>query len=200
LKLKFSFFSKPKTKVWFLQQKLNLNLELAQIHISSSMLVSGTTTAHRQLVSNFMLKAAIQKLLMMLDLVDLTTSLQNGKSRDVEWYANKTTNLMKSMPNGRSHIVLLVGDTVAEQICMFNLVDATCPWVNSKLGICHGTNWILTVIIKIDPVATIMAEALKVIYWFINNKVQMVVFKKNSQGRASLVPVTAATGSTSSQR
>jgi hypothetical protein len=95
---------------------------------------------------------------------------------------------MKATPNSGRHIVLLVGDTVAEQLCMFNLVDATCSWVSSQLGICHGTNRILTVVGKIDPVATIMAEAIEVIDWFMNHKAQMAVFKKHSQGWGLVSP------------
>ena len=60
---------------------------------------------------------------MILDLVDSTTALQNGISRDAEWYAAKTCEMIRSTPNGGKHIVLMAGDTVAEELAIFELVE-----------------------------------------------------------------------------
>ena len=47
---------------------------------------------------------------------------------------------MQATPNGGRSIVLMVGDTVAEQLVMFDLVELTCPWISKQLSICHGSS------------------------------------------------------------
>jgi hypothetical protein len=159
-----------------------VDLELARIVTCGATIVSDAATVHRRPVSNFMLKAAIHKLPMMLDLVDSTTSLQNGENRDAEWYARKTVDLIRSTPNAGRHIVLQVGDTVAEQLCMFELVEAALPWMSHQLGICHGVNRILTIVGDIPAVKAVLDDCMEIVDWFMNYKIQHAVLSKHATG------------------
>jgi len=165
-----------------------VDAELAKIEVCGATIVSDAATVHRRPVSNFMLKAAVHQTPLMLDLVDSTTALQNGHTRDAEWYTEKTVDLIRSTPKAGRCIVLQVGDTVAEQLAMFELVEAACPWVSSQLGVCHGTNRILTIVGAIPRIGAILIEVLEVVDWFMNHKLQHAVFEKHSKGRALVTP------------
>ena len=101
--------------------------ELSRIVVCNAMIVSDAATVHRRPVSNFMLKAAVHKLPLMLDLVDSTKMLQNGEEHDAPWYAQRTVDLIQATPNSGRSIVLMVDDTVAEQLIMFDFVELICP-------------------------------------------------------------------------
>ena len=90
------------------------------------------------------------------------------------------------MPNSGCSIVLMVGDAVVEQLVMFDLVELTYPWISKQLDICHGSNRILMIVVAVPAVKNILAEALEVIDWFLNFKVQHAVFTKHSEGRTLL--------------
>ena len=92
------------------------------------------------------------------------------------------------MPNSVCPIVLMVGDTVAEQLVMFDLVELSYPWMSKQLGVCHRMNRILTIVGAIPAVTKVLDEALEVINWFLNFKVQHAVFTKHSEGRTLLTP------------
>ena len=106
-----------------------VNSEFSRIIVCGAMVVSDAATVHRRSVSNFMLKAAVHKLPLMLDFVDSTSMLQNGEERDAPWYAHRTIDLIQATPNSGHSIVMMVGDTVAEQLVMFDLIELTCPWI-----------------------------------------------------------------------
>ena len=57
-----------------------------------------------------------------------------------------------------------------------------------QLGICHGSNRITTI------VGAVPAEALEVINWLLNFKVQHAVFTKHSEGRTLLTPCSSRYG------
>ena len=54
--------------------------ELSRIIVCGATIVSNTATVHQQPMSNFMLKAAVHKLLLMLDLVDSTKCTRMARS------------------------------------------------------------------------------------------------------------------------
>lgn len=162
--------------------------QLERIVVCNATIVSDAATVHCRPVSDFMLKAVCHKLPMMLNLVDSTTVLQNGVSCDAEWCAAKTCELIGSTPNGGKHILLMVGDTVAEQLAMFELVEEALTWISAQLGICHGVNRILLIIGRISAVAKIIKEVLEVVDWFLNHKVQHTAFEKHSNRRSLVTP------------
>ena len=93
-----------------------------------------------------MLKSAVHNAPIMLDLVDSTTSLQNGVTCDAEWHVKKTVDLIRSTLKGGRHIILQVRDIVAEQLSMFELIEGALSWISLQLGICHSTNMILVIV------------------------------------------------------
>ena len=165
-----------------------VDVELAKIVTCGATIVSDAATVHRRPVANFMLKAACHSAPMMLDLVDATQMIQTGENRDATWYAKKTVALVHTTPLAGRCVVLMVGDTVAEQLAMFDMVEEACPWMSGQLGVCHGMNLILKICGAIPGVASVMKECMEVNDWFLAHKLQHAVFEKHAGGRALCTP------------
>lgn len=162
--------------------------ELPMVIVCGATTVSDAATVHQRPVSNFMLKQAVRKLTLMVDLVGSTTMHQNGEGHDVAWQARKTVNLAPATPNDGYSVVLVVGDIVAQQSVMFDVVESTCLWISKQLGICHGSNRVLTIVGAVPAAKIALAKALEAIERFLNFKVLHMFFSMQPEGRTLPTP------------
>ena len=100
---------------------------------------------------------------LVLDLVDSTTMPQNNEEHDAARYTRKMINLVLATPNGGCSNMLMVGNTVAEQLVVLDLAEATYPWMLKQLGICYDCNNIMKIVYTILTVNKVLAETLEAV-------------------------------------
>ena len=104
--------------------------------------------------------------------------IAEGGSKDADFEANLTVTEIRKLPDGGIHVVLLTGDTAADEVLQSAMVLAVCPWMSYHPCTTHVCSLLLKKLAKIARIATWLEECNEITEWFRGHHATMAILDK----------------------